>query len=224
MPPGTARLDVLRTGIGCGLNLPSGDPSRARLEPLASLGERIASDDGQAALADDRSDLFDDVVSAWQALGRLEDAKRVALVWAAFVEREAGLAASPASRAVFDAHRVAASIAAGDPQRALEPLERSERDFPGDYNPPARLGRVLMALGRYGEADAALSRALALAYGPRRLNLGSTLADVRLARGDRSGARRALESALASAGGTPLPGSYPKLRDALAQRLAELSP
>ena len=101
-------------------------------------------------------------------------------------------------------------------------LEQSERDFPGDYNPPARLGKVLLDLKRDDEAIAALQRALARAYGPRKLRLWSLEADAFMAKGDKAGARRALQSALDFAASVPLTGAYPSLRDAIADRLAAL--
>jgi len=105
----------------------------------------------------------------------------------------------------------------------LPMLEESARDFPSDYNPPARMGRALLALGRPDDAIASLDRAIGLAYGPRKLTLWSLEADAYIARGDRSGARRTLETALAFANGIVLTGGYPKLRAEIAKRLAELS-
>jgi thioredoxin-like negative regulator of GroEL len=228
MPPGTARADVLRAGIECaipkaeGTGESSGDVERAppaRLEALAAFGERVAADGSDPILADDRSDLFDHVVDAWTSLHRPENVRRVAGAWARLLEGEAARATTPAARAVFDAHRVAAYVALGTPERAIPMLEQSARDFPGDYNPPARLGRVFLAVGRPGAAVDALERALRLAYGPRKLSLWSLQADAYLANGDRAGARRALGSALAFADAQPLPPGYRALRMTLARRL-----
>ena len=191
MPPGTARADVVRVGIQCatesGAGGDGGRDDAGTLEALTSLGETMAGDPHEAILADDRSDLFDFVAGGWTSLGRPDDAHRVAQHWAAFLEGEAARATSPAARAVFDAHRVAAYLALGEPARALPMLEESARDFPNDYNPPARMGRALLALGRPDEAIASLDRALGLAYGPRKLTLWSLEADAYVARGDRAG-------------------------------------
>jgi tetratricopeptide (TPR) repeat protein len=231
MPGGTARADVVRVGIQCATDGDAqarGDSDGGRtdnrnLEALTSLGERMAGDPVDPILADDRSDLFDFVIGGWTSLGRPDDAHRVAQNWAAFLEREAGRAPSPAARAVFDAHRVAAYLALGEPERALPMLEETARDFPNDYNPPARMGRALLALGRPDDAIASLDRAIGLAYGPRKLTLWSLEADAYIARGDRAGARRTLEKALAFADAIALTGGYPRLRAEIAKRLAELS-
>jgi tetratricopeptide (TPR) repeat protein len=222
MPPGTALADVLRSAIGCATDLPDGAPERGRLPELVTLGERVAANASEPILADDRSDLYDYLVDSLQRLGRDDDAKRLAGAWASFLENQAGRATGPAARAVFDAHRVLAYEALGDPARALPMLEQSERDFPDDYNPPARLGKVLFDLKRYDEAITALERALPRAYGPRKLRLWSLEADVLLAKGDKDGARRELQSALDFASTIPLTGSYPALRDAIATRLKGL--
>ena len=222
MPPGTPLADVLRAAIGCATDLPEQAPERGRLAELVTLGERVVSDASQPILADDRSDLYDYVVDALHRLGRDEEAKRLAGAWAGFLEDQAARAGSPSARAVFDAHRVLAYEAIGDPGRAVPMLQQSERDFPGDYNPPARLGKVYFDLTRYDDAVAALERALARAYGPRKLRLWSLEADVLVAKGDRPGARHALQSALDFAAGVPLTGAYPSLRDAIAERLKAL--
>ena len=99
---------------------------------------------------------------------------------------------------------------------------KSARDFPTDYNPPARMGRAYLALGRPDDAIASVERALALAYGPRKLTLWSLEADAYLAKGDRAGARRAVESAIAFAEAHPRQGGYGKVRGTLEQRLAAL--
>jgi tetratricopeptide (TPR) repeat protein len=235
MPGGTARADVVRVGIECATEaddvivdagVKSVDAVRdpTRLAALTAFGERMAGDPAEPILADDRSDLFDFVFEGWKSLGRSGDAQRVARAWAQFLEGQAARAASPAARVVFDAHRVAAYLALGTPARALPMLEESARDFPADYNPPARMARAYLALGRADDAIASLERALGLAYGPRKLSLWSLEADAYLAKGDRAGARRALESALAFADAQPLTGGYGKLRGALRARLAALPP
>lgn len=222
MPPGTALADVLRQAMSCADDLPKSAPERARLPDLAALGDRAAADASQPILADDRSDLFDYVMHAYRDLGRADDARRVARAWASFLEGEAQRAPSPAARAVFDAHRLLAYVAVGEPQRAVPMLEQSERDFPEDYNPPARLASALSEMKRYDDALAAVKRALSRAYGPRKLRLWSLEADICEAKKDRAGARRALEEALAFARTAPLTGGYPRLRDALEKRLAKL--
>ena len=222
LPPGTALADVLRAAMGCADDLPKTARERGRLTELATLGERVVTDLAQPILADDRSDLYDYVVHALRELGRADDARRVAGSWAAFLEDRAAKAPDPAARAVFDAHRLLAYLALGQPERALPMLAQSERDFPADYNPPARLATALLPMKRYDDALAAVKRALERAYGPRKLRLWSLEADVYEARKDKASAARALAEALSYARSIPLTGGYPKLRDALEKRAAKL--
>lgn len=224
MPKGTAHADVLRTGIECAEKLAPGAPGRSTLDSLAALGERAASDSSEPILADDRSDLYDYVAGAYGWLERPADASRVARAWSAFLDDQAAAATTPSARAVFDAHRLRAYQAIGEPGRAVPMLEQSHRDFPGDYNPPARLGAAYLSMKRYGDAVAAVDQALGLAYGPRKLGLWSLKADILQADGNATGAAAALREALAFARTVPLPESYPKQVEAIRARLAAMRP
>ena len=222
MPAGTALADTLRAAMSCANDLPKNAPERARLADLAALGEKVAADASQPILADDRSDLYDYLVDALQGMGRKDEAARVARAWSAFLDDQAARAPTPEARAVFDAHRLLAYRATGKPELAVPMLQQSERDFPSDYNPPARLGTAYLAMKRYDDALAAVKRALDRAYGPRKLRLWSLQADVYEAKGDRAAARASLRAALDFAATVQLTGGYPKLRDALDKRLAKL--
>jgi tetratricopeptide (TPR) repeat protein len=123
---------------------------------------------------------------------------------------------------VFDAHRLLAYLTIDQPQRALPMLKQSERDFPADYNAPARLGAAYLAMRRYDDALAASSRAVERAYGPRKLRLWSLQTDILLAKGDAQGARLALRTAIDFAKTVPLTGSYPKRLETLERRLTDL--
>ena len=224
LPPGTALADVLRAAMGCAEDLPPAAPERARLADLASLGERVATDPSQPILADDRSDLYDYVVHALREVpGRpAGEAKRVARSWASFLEDQAGRAPDAAARAVFDAHRLLAYVALGEPERAVPMLAQSEHDFPADYNPPARLAAAFLQMKHYDDALPAVKRALDRAYGPRKLRLWALEADIYEAKKDAASARHALQEAIDFAQKVPLTGGYPRLREALEKRLAKL--
>jgi tetratricopeptide (TPR) repeat protein len=219
MPKGTALADVVRSGIECAEGLP-GDAGSGSVAALATLGEGVAGDPSQPILADDRSDLYDYVAGAYRRLGRTGDASRVTRAWLAFLEDQAARAPTPAARAVFDAHRLRAYQALDEPEKAVPMLEQSQRDFPADYNPPARLAAAYLSMKRFPEALAAIRRALGLAYGGRKLRLYSLEADVLVASGDPAGARAALTEGLAFARTVPLVEGYPKEVEAMKARLA----
>jgi tetratricopeptide (TPR) repeat protein len=224
LPPGTELADVLRATFECTRDLPAQAPERVRMAQLLALTMRLVSAPDAPILADDRSDLYDYLVDALRDAHLDDEAKRQAQAWVAFLDAQAARAPNPAARAVFDAHRLLAYTAVGDPGRAVPMLQQSERDFPDDYDPPARLGKAYFDMKQYDDALSALDRALKLAYGPRKLRFWSLEADVCEAKGDPACARRALQAAVDFAGTVPLTGAYPQLRDSLAGRLAAMPP
>ena len=126
---------------------------------------------------------------------------RTANEWVADLDAAAARAETPAQRTALDPNRLGAFEAAQRLDDAIPMLEQSEKDFPQDYNPPARLAVVYLKLKRYDEAIAASDRALELVYGPRRIRVLSTIADIQLGKGDRAGARKTLEEAVTFADG-----------------------
>ena len=221
-PPGAAgRPDLVIGGIYCAAALPAEDPARRPgLEALVPIARQLADD--PSLLGDDRSGCWMAVVDGYKALGDEPAQKAASLSWVAFLESAAAAAPNAESRAVFDTHRMVAYLAVGRGLDALAALERSERDFPGDYNPPARKALVLVELGRLDEALASVDRALSLVYGPRRLRVRMTEATVHEKRKDPAAARRALETALAEADALPEAQRPTRLVADIQKRLAAL--
>jgi len=121
----------------------------------------------------------------------------------AFLEAEAKKAKTPEQRAVFDSHRLSEYIALKEPEKAIPMLEQSQKDLPNDYNPPARLAAAYKAMGKFDEAIAANDRALALAYGPRKIGIFRSRADIYIAKGDPATAKKILNDAIAFAESLP---------------------
>src|SRR5205085_3769326 len=121
--------------------------------------------------ADDRSAAYGTLVDARRDAKDDAGALAAAEAWASFLEREASRARTPDARAVFDSHRLGAYLELDQPRRAIPMLQASEKDLPGDYNPPARLAAAYNAMKDWDDALAASERALKLAYGPRRLRI-----------------------------------------------------
>jgi tetratricopeptide (TPR) repeat protein len=215
VPHGGARAATL--AVMCVTEMPPGEARSAELDRAIARAGQMAADESEAMLPDDRSCLYEVMVDALEAEHRAADAKATASRWAAFLEQEAHAAPDPATRAVFDAHRVDAYLAIGAPERAVPMLEASARDFPNDYNPPARLARAYLAMKRTDDALAAIDRGIALVYGPRALRLYATKADVLEAKGDRAGAASALEGGIARVG-SEVPPRYAALMRELIQR------
>ena len=122
-------------------------------------------------------------------------------------------------RAAFDPHRVIAALALGEPMRTVRALQASEKDLPGDYNPPARLAILYRAAGKYDDALQAIDRALGKVYGPRALRFYDLKADVQLKKGDRAGAKKTLQQGLAAARALPPEQQRAQALAALQKRL-----
>lgn len=219
LPRGTPRADILATGLDCAAS----SKSTAEAEELVALAVKDAQTADGALLADDRSALFEAVVETKKSLGDAVSVKSIAQQWASFLEGEAAKAKTPAARAVFDPHRLGAYLALGQPERAVPMLLESERDFPEDYNPPARLAKAYLEMKKLDDAAAAVDRARTRVYGPRVMRVLAMAADIAKARGDKAGEKKALEEALARTEKATLTTGQKKVRDGLAKRLADLS-
>jgi tetratricopeptide (TPR) repeat protein len=222
MPPGTSRVDVAVAGLGCADSLAKDAPERPQVRALANDAARIAADPQEPVLADDRSSLFDKLVDFYRSIGSEAEALSVARKWRDFLDGEAARAKTPAARAVFDSHRMQAYAAVGEPEKAIAVLEQSERDAPDDYNPPSRLAKVYLGLGRFDAALAAVRRAEAKVYGPRALRVLSTEADIWLAMKKPAEAKDALLRAVELGEKLELPGGYRDLLERMKDRAASL--
>jgi len=195
LAPGSSFANAAATGLTCALSAPASAGWRG--EAIALLEPRVR----QALsfpdlLADDRSGLYDVLVQSREAQGDKEGTKQAAADWLRFLEGEAARAPTPEARSAFDSHRLAAALKLGEPGRVVAPLQSSERDLPQDYNPPARLAIAYSALGRYDDALAAADRALSRVYGPRRIRVLQSKANIYAKKGDPIAAQRTLEEAV----------------------------
>jgi predicted negative regulator of RcsB-dependent stress response len=224
LPLGTSRVNTLLAGLGCASALPATSPKRAARAALLQGTLGMARDKSAVILADDRSGLFE---AAVDALGDDKaEAERLAAAreWAAFLEAEAAHAPDAAARAVFDAHRVEAYLALGEPARALPMLEASAKDFPTDYNPHARLARVELEQKHFPKALAEVDLALAHVEGPRRLRVLVLKSDIQKASGDKKAARATLEEAASYATKVQLLGGYALYKTEIDKKKAALDP
>lgn len=195
---------VAAVGLDCAVALAADAPGRsASIAELERAALAALEDENLGLAADDRSGLYISLIGAREDAKDEEGKKRLAGEWIALLESAAAKAPTPDARAVFDSHRLSAYLEIGEPQRAIPMLEASERDLPGDYNPPARLAVAYRDMKDPVRALAASDRALAKAYGPRRLGILRTRAKIQADIGDRAAARATLESAIAEAHALP---------------------
>ncbi len=218
LPKGTSRANVAVVGLQCARTA----KDDAAGKTLFDLVRAMAADESEPILADDRSGLYETLVEDRKDAGDIPAAQALARAWATFLEKEAARATDPASRSVFDAHRMLAYLELGEPGRALPMLTQTAKDFPSDYNAPARLAKVYLVMGRLDDAKAAIELSLTKAYGPRRLRLLVLKADIAKAHGDKGGERAALETALKEGKALTLEGGYAKLLKQIESRLGAL--
>jgi tetratricopeptide (TPR) repeat protein len=200
----SSAANVAATGLDCALNLKPEDPARSALAAaLAADSREIVSARRPDIAADDISSVYETLAAEREAAKDEEGKRKVLSERASFLEAEAARAKNPEARAVFDSHRLSTYLALGEPARAIPMLEASERDLPDDYNPPARLAAAYKAMKHYDEALAASDRALARAYGPRKIGILRTRAEIYAARGDAGAARRTMEETVQYAESLP---------------------
>ncbi|HEX9163039.1 MAG TPA: thiol reductase thioredoxin [Thermoanaerobaculia bacterium] len=220
----TSWANVAASGLGCASELDAKNPHRGELMVRLEKPTRQALDDPKLDLSgDDRSGLYIALIGARDAVKDTEGAKKLKQDWAAFLENAAAEAKTPEQRAVYDSHRLSAYIDLGTPEKAIPMLEQSERDFPEDYNPPARLAFAYKATKEYDKALAASDRALAHAYGPRKLLILRQRADIYTAKGDKDSAKKTVTEALAYAKRLPKEQVRQTTIAALEKKLNELS-
>jgi len=160
----------------------------------------IAVDPSIPLSGDDRSGLYIGLLDARKDANDSLGARRVAEAWSKALDDAAAKAPTPDARTVYDSHRLSAYVELGQPEKAVPMLQQSEKDFPDDYNPPARLAIAYRNMKKYPEALAASDRALSKVYGPRTLTVLNARTDIYLAMGDTTGARGNLEKTIVAAG------------------------
>ncbi|HYC93721.1 MAG TPA: tetratricopeptide repeat protein [Thermoanaerobaculia bacterium] len=196
--------NVSSIGLSCAVALDKAHASRVEwMRKLEEATQEVFDDRKIVMSDDDRSGLYLALIDARDAAGDDEEVVRLKHEWSAFLEDAAARAKTPEQRTVYDSHRLSAYLDLGTPEKAIPMLEQSERDFPDDYNPPARLALAYKAMKQYDEALAASDRALARVYGPRKITVLQARADIYVAKGDAKAAKETIQQALEVAKSLP---------------------
>jgi tetratricopeptide (TPR) repeat protein len=196
--------NVAGSGLDCALELDKSLPTKSALvSALADDAKEVLRGPRTGLAVDDVSALYLTVAEERESAQDAAGKKKVLEELAAYLEAEAAKGKTPEARAAFDAHRITAYLELGQPERGIPMLEASEKDFPDDYNPPARLALAYRGMKKYDEALAASDRALLRSYGPRKLVILSVRADIYEKMGNPAAARRTREEALAWAESLP---------------------
>ena len=196
--------NVASTGLSCASSLKETDEARAtRIAALEKATREAFADPKVQLSADDRSGIYISLIGARDAMKDAEGVAKLTAEWSAFLDDAAAKAKTPEQRTVFDSHRLSAYFDLGTPEKAIPMLEQSQRDFPTDYNPPARLALAYKAMKQYDKALAASDHALQHVYGPRKLVVLTARADIYEAMGDKAAAKRVIAEAVQYAKALP---------------------
>jgi tetratricopeptide (TPR) repeat protein len=215
--------NVAGTGLSCALDLDAKNASRKDLIDTLEKATREVFDDPKLELSgDDRSGLYETLINARHEANDLLGEQKLKEEWLAFLEAEAAKAKTPEQRAVYDPHRLGAYLELGMPEKAVPMLQQTERDFPDDYNPSARLALAYKEMGNYDEALKASDRAMKKVYGPRKLGIFRTRADILAAKGDKAAAKQTLTDAIAYAKALPPAQQSTRQVAALEKKLNEM--
>jgi hypothetical protein len=152
-------VGAITWGLSCAIELPEGKTKSAIVDTLVREGTKAVTLEG--VLPDDTSGLYEQLYYERESAKDEAGAAKVAGEWFTFLEGQAKKAATPGARAAFDPHRVSAALGSKQAEKMVEPLQLSEKEFPKDYNPSARLAIIYRELGKLDEGLAAIDRALA---------------------------------------------------------------
>lgn len=183
------------------------------LTPLCREGSPELTPDDQAdacsKLADARTALLDKAGARDATLRRLEVLER------------ATQGAPEAVAVTYDWAFTDTLLALDRAEEALERSRQRERALPRDYNPPQHQARAYKALGRFDEGLAAIERALALAYGPRKVGFLTLKADLLIGAGRSAQARQVVEEQLAQYRALPTGQKQPAAEARVERRLRD---
>jgi tetratricopeptide (TPR) repeat protein len=199
-------ISAVGSGLTAALALPDDIPNKRQYAVEFEAQLRTGLGDASIPMAsDDRSSYLATLMDAREAAKDSVGQRAAAQDWADFLERAAREARTPVERAVFDPHRLSAYLALGTPEKAVPMLQLSEKEFPDDCNPPARLATAYFNMKKYDEALAASDRAMAkpMADGPRKLLYFDTRVSIYAGMGNSTAAKKTLEAAIAFAQGLP---------------------
>lgn len=164
----SASVDVLLQILRC-----SSDADIKRKEAgqlfVSERLPRMIEQPAEGASVDDRSDAMGAWAEWLDQQGRKSEARTLQEKRLLLLESTVQAADTPAQAQVHDYQRMLTYLALDRGDEAAKMLEARCKEFPDNYEPPARLAFTLLELGRFEAALAPLARTLELSYGPRRL-------------------------------------------------------
>jgi tetratricopeptide (TPR) repeat protein len=215
---GVSAVDFASTALDCAEN--TRDPKR-QLAVRRSTEARLSAFCDNAApdlTPDDHAASCSSLRRVRRALKDEEGARRAAERSLAIID--AATTGVPDDVAlIYDFERSDALSFLGRRDEAIALLTRREANVPSSYNPPHHLARVYRDAQRWEEGLSAIDRALAKAYGPRRINLMSIKVDLLLGAGRKDEARSTLDEQIRLYDALPPGQAQPAAAKAARERL-----
>lgn len=182
--------------------------------------QKLLADAAAPLTVDDRTDAMANLRDALVALDRAPEARAVAEQARAMLDEAADKAPNPMAAMTFNWPRAEVYAFLERSLELVPALEKSVRDLPNEYDPPARLGWVYWKGGKLDEGAKWIDAAIKLVYGPRKVRLLTQRAEIAAAQHDKA-AERAARAAIvktleALPAGQTTPEAIAKARDTLA--------
>lgn len=178
--------DFVSIALGCADTTAKTDPAAAtglRVKAIARL-QKLVDDPGAKLSIDDRSDAMLYLREALEKEGEKADAIALAEKQAAMLADASAKAPNPKAAMTYNWHLAEVHVFLGRPLEVVPALEKSASDLPGEYDPPARLGWVLLKADKLADAATWTNKAIKLAYGPRKARVLGQRADIAAKMGD----------------------------------------
>ena len=206
-------VNTVAIGLQCAK---PGTPESLKLQKLGEEAVKIPG-----VLSDDTSGMYMVLTDSYRSGKNEAAATRAAEAWVGYLKQQLAKAASPEARMALDLQLTTAARLLNKPEVAIPEVERVERELPKDYNPPRLLASLYNLSGRHEDAVRECGHALALAYGPTKLNMYITCGGFLAKNGDRTGARRLYQDGIAFGKSLPEKSAKPSMEE-LEKALAKL--
>ncbi len=217
-----AASDFLVTAMSCADDLEKDKPDRVKAlrERAVARWKQLLADPAAQLSVDDRSDAMASLRETLDALGKKDEAKQIAEQQRALLDETAAKAPNALAAMTYNWPRAEVYVYLGKPLELVPALEKSAKDLPTEYDPPARLGWIYLKAGKLPEAAQWTDKALTMVYGPRKGRLLTQRADIAAAAGDKAAERGFRDAAVklyeSLPAGQQSPDALAKAKQALA--------
>jgi thioredoxin-like negative regulator of GroEL len=192
-------------------------------ERAVARWQKLLADPTAPLTVDDRSDAMMNQRATLDALGNKEAAKQLAEKQRALLDDAAAKATTPVAAMTFNWPRAEVYAYLGRPLDLVPALEKSARDLPLEYDPPARLGWIYLKGDKLAEAATWTDKAIGLAYGPRKARVLAQRAEIAARQNDKAGERRFREQIVKTLEALPPTQTTPDAIAKAKQAVADLA-